>query len=766
MANQKKRQNTNGLLALTRVRSFVLLGLFLAVGCTALVARLYQIQVINKDEYQFKTAAQQLKDTTLTPQRGEIYSATGKVLAKSSIVWTIAADPSQIKAPAAKDGDTSTAQARRTARVQQVSTDLAQILDMDAQTVYDLLIDDSKQYVVLAKQVDKPVGDAVKTYVQKQKSLPVTVSQDTKREYPYGAFAASVLGFMHADGYGFYGLEKYYEDTLAGVPGRTITIRNRLGGEVANDNATTNAAQNGNSLVSTIDENIQAIAEKYLENSVKANNVSERGVVIVMDVNSGAILAMAIKPDFDPNQPLDIYDADLAATLEGLQGDEYVTAQGEARQRQWKNKAITDLYVPGSVFKVVTASAALDSGLCTQHSTFNCSGQFTVLNTTYNCALHAVHGTQTMDRILYNSCNIATVQVGQRLGAETFFEYYKGFGFTEPTGIDLPAEQQSREGVSYYSAQNLRPVELASSSFGQSQKVTAVQMTAAVAASVNGGYLVQPHLVSRILDSEGNLVQEISPTPKRQIISESVSAQMRTILEGVVDSGRDGAAGRNAYVAGYRIGGKSGTSEKLDKGKRASDGDYEKVSSFVGVVPINDPQIVVLVLLDEPHAETEFGSMLSAPLVGNIISEVAPYMGLETDPNYSPSASVTVPDLVNAKTPQWDMAQVTLNKLGLGHRRVGNGGTVLAQYPAAGNVVPGGTTVYLYTDTTEFTQVPVPDVLGKEVSLAKQMMQAAGLNVQINGPNEGLVIEQSQQPGTQLAMGSLITVTVQANEET
>lgn len=747
-----------------RVASWFLLVFFVVVVCGILIWRLYQLQVVDGEDNQYKAAAQQLLDVEITPQRGQIYSSTGKVLAKSSIVWTITADPSQIKAPKAAEGDTSTDEQRRTARVQAASGEIAEILGLEYTEVYDKLINAEKQYVVLAKQVDKPVADAIKTYAS-DNSLSITISQDTKREYPYGAFAASVLGFMHVDGYGFYGLEKYYEETLAGVPGRTISIKNRWGTEIINDESTTVPAQDGYSLVTTIDENIQAILEKYLENSVKANNVTERGVAIAMDANTGAILGMAIKPDFDPNEPMLIYDADLAATLEGLEGEEYTKTQGDARQRQWKNKAITDLYTPGSVFKVISAAAALDSGTSTIYSTYNCSGSYGVATETYGCAQSAVHGTQTIGTILCNSCNIGTIQMIQRLGIDGFSEYYKGFGFTEATGIDLPAEQQNREGISYHSADNMSIVDLASSSFGQAQKVTAVQMTAAIAAAVNGGYLVQPHVVSQIVDSEGNLVEDVTPSPKRQVISETTSAAIRDMMESVVDGGRDGAGGRNAYVAGYRIGGKSGTTEKLDKDSLRDDGDYEKVSSFVGVVPIDNPEVVILVLLDEPHAETDFGSMLSAPLVGNIISELAPYLGLETDPNYNPIGTVTVPDLVNNKTPEWDMAQVSLNKLGLAHRKLGNGPTVLAQYPVAGTKVPAGTTVYLYTDTTQMTQVTVPDVLGREASLAQQVMQAAGLNVQMEGAAEGKVVSQSIAADTSVDMGTIVTITIEASTQ-
>lgn len=781
--NKQINEPRNGTDRSLKIRSFVLLGLFLAVGCSLLIWRLYTWQIVRHDEMLQAAASQQMKDMTITPQRGQIYDATGKVLAKSSIVWTITADPSQIKAPSltkaeleamgGSESDESKAQ-RRAARVQTISQDLAGILSMDAQEIYDKLIDDSKQYVLLAKQVDKPVADQISQYASENK-LTIIVSQDTKREYPFGAFAASVLGFMHADGYGFYGLEQYYEDVLAGTPGRLVSQRTPTGGEVANDDRVLNEAKDGDSLILTLDAQIQAVAEKYLENSVKVNNVTERGVVIVMDVNTGAILAMATKPDFDPNDPMAIYDPERAALLEGLDGDEYTRVQGEERQRQWKNKTITDLYTPGSVFKLITTSALLDSGTATANTTFNCTpGGYVVVPGTkpYKCAdngygVIGVHGWQDLGTVLANSCNVATIQEALLMGKEVFSDYYTAFGFTEPTGIDLPAEQYPREGVSYHGVDTMSKIDLASTSFGQAQKVTPIQMATAVCAVVNGGYLVQPHIVSKIVDNDGNVVEEFEPTAKRQVISEETSAALRVMMEGVVANGADGASGRNAYVAGYHIGGKSGTSEKLDQGPREGTTDeYEKVSSFVGVVPIDDPQILVLAFVDEPHAETEFGSMLSAPLVGNIISEVAPYLGIETDPALLPTGNVTVPNLVSPANPsyqQWDMAQVELNKKGFAHRRVGTGELVLAQSPAAGEKVPAGSTVYLFTDSADIPGVPVPSVVGKSAALAKQILTAAGLNASLSA-EEGTVTAQSVAENTEVKMGTVITLTVTGAE--
>lgn len=746
------------------LRYWLLSGAF-AFGAAILIGRLAWLQIAMHDEYRIQAANQQLKDVAVTPTRGQIYDANGKVLAKSSIVWTIAADPSQITPLKAAEGDERSAEERRTERVRTVSADVADILSLDEDEVYEKLIDDESQYQVLAKQVDKPIADQIKEYAS-DNNLPITVSQDTKREYPYGAFAASVLGFMHADGYGFYGLEAYYEETLAGTPGRLVSIKNGLGAEIANDEREEYPAQDGNSLVLTLDANIQAVAEKYLENSVKVNNVTERGVVIVMDVNSGAILAMATKPDFDPNDPMTIYDPERAALLDAASDEEYNQVQGAERQRQWKNKAITELYTPGSVFKLITTSAALDAGVSTPGTTYYCGGSYQVLPGTksYTCAEGAAHQWQDMGKVLYNSCNIATIQEALKLGVETFSDYYNAFGFTEKTGIDLPAEQAPYAGISYYPADSMSLIDLASTSFGQAQKVTPIQMITAASAIANGGYLVQPYIVDKIVDQEGNVVQQNEPTVKRQVISEEVSQQVLQMMEGVVDYGAAGAAGRNAYVAGYHIGGKSGTSEKLDEGEREG-GGFEKVSSFLAVLPVDDPQIAILAFVDEPHAETEYGSMLSAPLIGNIISEIAPYLGIEMDESLLPTGDVTVPNLVTPNNPsysQWDLAQVELNKIGLAHRKVGNGDTVLAQYPEAGTKVAAGTTVYLYTDGTEYTQTTVPDVTGKSAALASQMLAGSGLNVRISGDENGQVTAQDVAAGTQTPMGTVVTITTAA----
>ena len=461
---------------------------------------------------------------------------------------------------------------------------------------------------------------------------------------------------------------------------------------------------------------------------------------------------------------LELIDTQLAAAREQLEAaesdEEYNQLSKSFRETQWKNKAITELYYPGSVFKLVTAAAALDSGVMTPNSSFYCGGHLQVSNISYSCAASTeggtttVHGMQQMEQALNNSCNVYFIQTGQALGVSRFYDYFNAFGFTETTGVDLPSETPY---LLYYTPEKegthskMGEVELASSSFGQAQKITPLQMVTAAAAVVNGGYLVTPHVVDHIVDANGNTVKTVETKIKRQVISEQVSEQMRTMMEYVVGGGQSGHSGRNAYVAGYRIGGKSGTSEQLDMELRSYDGDYRKVSSFLAVLPIDDPQIVVFAMLDDPQGENDYASRIAAPIVSNIISEAAPYLGLSTD-GTSQSGTVKVPNSVGQ---DWALAQVELNKLGLSHRLIGHSGSVTYQYPLAYSEVPAGSTIYLYTESAEGTVTTVPNVIGKNTEQAKQMLKAANLNASV--PTGGSVVTaQSISAEQQVTLGTVV----------
>ena len=793
-----------------------ILGLAAVVLASAVVVHsLYVIQIRDGAKYRQYAAQQQLLDTTVKATRGEIYDANGITLASTSVVWNIWADPSysSILYTTSTNDDKTTVRTFDPTMCAEVSQGITLRLlsgdgeSLDAvdtsseeytqqyQTVYDALSKIDSSYVVLATKVNNAVKLSIEDYVSgfnkahKKGSgadrigrVSVSTEKSSQRNYPYGAFAAAVLGFTDGEGVGTYGLEKSYQSTLAGVDGRTITRRNAVGNAIADQNATTFAAKDGSNLVLSLDVNIQEVAERYLNEAISANNVENRGAAIVMNVKTGAILAMASKPDFDPNNALD-YTANEAYLNELVHAEpelygiylknedgSYVTDangnkvldpegdySGYYRDIQWKNKTITELYYPGSVFKVITAAMGVDSGKATINTTLNCSGAYGVAKETYHCAGKKAHGVQNLAEALRNSCNIYFIQLGQRIGSSLFYDYFDAFGFTERTGVDLPSETNFMQ---YYSKSRLGEVELASSAFGQAMAVTPLQVCTAISAAVNGGYLVTPHVVDKITDQNGNVIEEVGANVRRQVISESASKAIRQIMEYEVADGTQGGGGR-AYVAGYRIGGKSGTSEQLNMDRR-SDGDYKKVASFVAVLPADDPEILVYVMLDDPNnAKTDYSSILAAPVVGNIISEIAPYLGIATDGTDRSGTTVKVPNLIGN---EWSNAQVSLNIKGLKHQLAESdasqaGAVVTYQYPRAGAEVPYGTTVYLYTDTYEGRHTEVPDVTGKSADFARQMLAAAGLNCIVAGDANGLVQEQSEAAGASVQRGTLVTIT-------
>ena len=785
---------------------------------------LYKIQIEQGATFRQYAAEQQLLDSTIQATRGEIYDASGITLASTSVVWTIWADPSYSTAlftsqTAEETGEvlktvdeTTLAEVSRQITLRLLSGDGESLDRVDTssaeyqtqyQTVHDALAKNTSSYQVLATKVNNAVKLSIEKYVStynkehtKAKTLEdgttvrkgrisVSSSKSFQRDYPYGAFAASVLGFCNGDGEGFYGLEKSYDSTLAGVNGRTITRRNAYGNAIADANATTYAAKDGSNLVLSLDVNVQEVVERYLNEAVYANNVENRGAAIVMNVKTGAILAMASKPDFDPNDPLD-FSANLTYLSEQVQAEPEIYTiylkdpedpkkflldengkkipdpdpdyTGTYRDIQWKNKAITELYYPGSVFKVITAAMGVDSGKATYYTTLNCSGAYGVAKETYHCAGKKSHGVQNLAEALRNSCNIYFIQLGQRLGSSVFYDYFDAFGFTERTGVDLPNETGM---MKYYTKNQLGEVQLASSAFGQAMAVTPLQVCTAISAAVNGGYLVTPHVVDKITDQNGNVVEEVGANVRRQVISKSASETIRQIMEYEVGDGTTTGGGSNAYVAGYRIGGKSGTSEQLNMERRA-DGDYKKVASFAAVLPANDPEILVYVMLDDPNnARTDYSSILAAPVVGNIISEIAPYLGIATDGIDRSQTTVKVPNLVSK---EWSNAQVALNNKGLKHQLVESessqtAAVVTYQYPHAGAEVASGTTIYLYTDTYSGSHTEVPDVSGKSADFARQMLTAAGLNCQVAGESTGTVQSQSEAAGTSVQKGTVVTIT-------
>jgi len=801
-----------------------------------LVYQLYVWQVRDAESYRAEAVTQQLKDTTLPAVRGSIYSANGKLLAKSSTVWNIVADPSSIL----KSGATE-------AQIRTAAEHIAELLDdgTTADTVYKALTASNKdtgepyQYRVVKKGVEKPVADAILAYADSYRLkdgaavdtslqteekedkkdgetktgkatriLYLTSEQAASRTYPNGEFLASVLGFCNEDGSGAYGLEKYYDETLAGTPGRSVAETDAYGEPLASGQADVHEAIDGSNLNLTIDENVQSIVEEYLTEAMSTFTVHGRGSAIVMNVKTGAILAMASLEQFDPNDPKTITDPKMNEILakteidaedidwlesrlgekavkdiiaDGIISHEKTTnekgeevsseatqLQGMMREAQWKNKNITELYMPGSVFKLITASAGLDSGVMSAEQTFYCGGSLTVnegselWEHTYRCANGEVHYEQDMAGALNHSCNLWFIQAAETLKPQIFYDYIQAFGFTQPTGIDLPNETR---WTSVYNAEQMAEVDtnLYTAAFGQNESITPMQMATAVAAIANGGYLVTPYVVDSISDKDGNIISQTETNIRRQVISEEVSRQLLSMMENNVHGAGDYHSCANAYVAGYRIGGKSGTAERTDRHLRG-DGDYYKMMSFAAVLPIDDPEIEVFVLLDDPRWVKDYASQVVAPVVGNIISEIAPYLGIEQDADYNPTGTVTVQTCLDYT---WTNAQVTLNRLGLKHKLIGpSSGNIVYQYPVGGSVVPAGSTIYLYTATDQNSMTTTPDVVGKTGTFAEQMLKAANLNVQFAGDSGGKVVAQDVEAGTSAAYGTIITLTMDSGEDT
>ena len=801
-----------------------------------LVYQLYVWQVRDAESYRAEAVTQQLKDTTLPAVRGSIYSANGKLLAKSSTVWNIVADPSSILESGATEDQIRTA-----------AEHIAELLDdgTTADTVYKALTASNKdtgepyQYRVVKKGVEKPVADAILAYADSYRLqdgaagdtslqteekedkkdgeaktskatriLYLTSEQAASRTYPYGEFLASVLGFCNEDGSGAYGLEKYYDETLAGTPGRSVAETDAYGEPLASGQADVHEAIDGSNLNLTIDENVQSIVEEYLTEAMSTFTVHGRGSAIVMNVKTGAILAMASLEQFDPNDPKTITDPKMNEILakteidaedidwlesrlgekavkdiiaDGIISHEKTTnekgeevsseatqLQGMMREAQWKNKNITELYMPGSVFKLITASAGLDSGVMSAEQTFYCGGSLTVnegselWEHTYRCAYGEVHYEQDMAGALNHSCNLWFIQAAETLKPQIFYDYIQAFGFTQPTGIDLPNETR---WTSVYNAEQMAEVDtnLYTAAFGQNESITPMQMATAVAAIANGGYLVTPYVVDSISDKDGNIISQTETNIRRQVISEEVIRQLLAMMENNVHGAGDYHSCANAYVAGYRIGGKSGTAERTDRHLRG-DGDYYKMMSFAAVLPIDDPEIEVFVLLDDPRWVKDYASQVVAPVVGNIISEIAPYLGIEQDADYNPTGTVTVQTCLDYT---WTNAQVTLNRLGLKHKLIGpSSGNIVYQYPVGGSVVPAGSTIYLYTATDQNSMTTTPDVVGKTGTFAEQMLKAANLNVQFAGDSSGKVVAQDVEAGTSAAYGTIITLTMDSGEDT
>ncbi len=602
-----------------RARARLVAALMCCVCFAGLAARLAYLQLFSGDWYTSRALGQQLRDTVVPADRGRIYSADGVLLAANSSCWTLRASPREMPEE----------------KLSLAAQGLAKILELDEAKLLEKFSDRTSNDCLLRYRVERDTADRVRDFCEENGITGIRINQDSKRWYPEGEFLASVLGFTNVDNAGVSGLELKYNDVLTGQNGVVLTAVNAWGYTLEQSYETEKVPLEGSGLRLTVDANIQHYLENALDYAVKEHHVAARAVGIVMDVNTGAVLAMSTTPAYDPNQPRVIYDAAARKAVDALTGSERAAALQLAQQTQWRNKAVSDLYEPGSVFKLITCAAALDAGAVSKNSTFYCGESISVAGTRFHCANHKRHGSQTVTQALENSCNQSFIQIGARLGKEAFCDYFAAFGLREPTGVDLPAEPKKSL---YYTADRMGPVELASCAFGQSSKISYMEMAAAVCAVVNGGRLMQPYLVSDILNPDGSILQHTEPVCRRQVIKSETSETMREMMEAVVLYG----GGRNARIQGYRVGGKSGTSQKLD-----SADEKARIASFVAVAPIDDPQFLCLVCLDEPHSWTTAGGSLSAPVCAEVLEQTLVYKGVPraVEPETDPDPAQTAADL-------------------------------------------------------------------------------------------------------------------------
>ena len=731
----------------TKIR-MIIFGVLIAVAFSAvIIGRLFYLQVYAGSEYQQQAQDQQLRVTTLTPSRGSIYDRNMNVLAQSADVSAIILSPATIASEEEK---------------KLIADTLSDILDISRESILEKAEMTASYYQVIKRRVEEKETEKVRAFLAEHDIRCVSIVKDIKRYYPYGNFLAHVLGFTGTDNQGLAGLEAMYDAYLTGTSGRVLSAKNAWGDDMPYTYEEMYAEEDGYSLILTIDEGVQHFVEKYLEIAIDEYHVEAGAVGLVMDVDTGGILALAIKNDYDPNDPFTIFDEDKAAEIAQIEDEEErAQAYSDAQQAQWRNKAISDTYEPGSVFKSITASSALEEGVVTLEDNFYCGGSLTILDRTIHCDRTTGHGQESFLQGFGNSCNPVFMEVGARLGAENFLKYFEAFGFTEKTNIDLPGEANPVQGVTYHSLSTLRnAVSLAVCSFGQSFKVTPIQMATAVCAVVNGGKLVQPHVVSSIIDSEGSVVRSYNTEVKRQVISQEVSDTMLSMLEFVVTDG----GGKNVKLAGYRIGGKSGTSEKLDLVDEYGNSLDERIASFVAVAPADDPKYLVMVLLDQPHPDNglRYGSTLAAPVCREILADMLPYLGYE--PTYSEEEAelidVTTPYLVDSGLLD---AQGKLRELDLEATIKGEGSTIVRQVPEAGMPIPKGGTVILYTEENMVSETGVvPNVIGMTPSQANAALVNAGFNIRVAGSgvsdSSATATKQSVEPSTELEQGTVIEV--------
>lgn len=722
-------------------RSNILLAIVLILGFGAAVCRLGYLQIFKADELQSKAVNQQLTPATLPAKRGTIYDVNGKTLAESASVWKVVVAPVYLE----------TDEERRI-----VADGLAEILELDKEKVFEKTKGNS-YYVEVKKQVEKDKREEVLEFMDKIEneneisSNAIFMIEDYKRYYPSNALACSVIGFTGSDNQGLDGVEYQYDDVLKGTPGRLVTATDAAGTAMPFQYSQKVDAVDGSNIFLTIDETVQAIAEKYMQQAIDEHAVYNRGVCIIMDVNTGAIRAMASVGGYDLNDPYTLPD-EVREEIRKLPEEERAAAESAAVQKIWRNKAVSDTYYPGSVFKMFTAAMALEENVVSEDSTFYCDGAYTVTGETMHCHHRAGHGMQSFRDCIKNSCNPAFMQIGELVTEEKFWEYYQAFGFSERTGIDLPGEATD---IFFSEDGSMLPVNLATASFGQNFAVTPIQVATAVCSIANGGYLVQPHVVDRIEDSDGNVQKVVSTEVKRQVISTETASLIADILEENAVSG----SGKNGYVAGYRVAGKTGTSEK--KNDSNGDGVDDYIASFCGFAPAENAEVVCLVFFDTPTGAAYYGSQVAAPVYAQIMSEVLPYMQVATQYTEEELEALdrTTGTYIGLSVSQ---AETSAEYDGFTTSVKGDGDVVLAQVPSAGTSIPKGGNVVLYTDETSAQEkVEVPDMTGFTIYDMNYFASAYNINVSvtgITGSELSFSTSQSIPAGTMVSPGTVIKV--------
>jgi len=738
--NNSKKRAEKGPAQRLRQRTAILILLILVLGFGAAVLRLTYLTTIQSSELQESAVDLQLADTTVSAKRGTIYDANGNVLAESASVWQVVMSPVNFKNDKQR---------------QAAAKGLSEIFDLE----YNDVLDDTKQqshYVVVKRRIESDEREKVLELIDTLKkdyscSGVIQLLDDYKRYYPKNSLASSVIGFTGSDDQGLEGIEYEYDSYLSGTPGRIITAQNARGTDMPFRYEQNVESEDGNNVYLTIDETIQSICEKYMQKGVEDNNVLNKGVCIAMDVNTGAILAMVTTDGYDLNNPYELSAKDKKK-IKSTPKKKQAEAESAALSNMWRNKAVADTYMPGSVFKMCVASAALEENLVNEKTSFTCTGSISVEGETIHCSNISGHGTQNFVEVISNSCNPAFIQIGQMLGAGKFRQYYQGFGFSDKTGIDLPGEAED----SFWKEGKMGGVDLAVASFGQNFTITPIQMITACAAVSNGGYVVQPHVVSKITDSKGNVIKTVDKKIKRQVISDDTSKKMNEYLE--YNTERQGAAA--GYISGYKVAGKTGTTEKRGVTKFESSFSEDYISSFCGYAPADDPQIAMLVFFDTPDGDAYYGSQVSSPVFINIMSEVLPYLDVKT--------SYTDEELgyVDASAGDYtgvsvDEAKTAVEADGFTATVKGNGSTVISQIPTVSSGLQKGGSIVLYTDSDSQSEtVSVPSLIGLSPDEVNNVASDYGLNVSFSGAttSSGTSSSQNIEVGTSVSPGTVITV--------